>query len=115
MPLDHSALEKYREFMGEEADAFIADLVQTFLSSAPAALQEMKTLLANDQRAEFVRAAHTLKSNSATVGANELRQLCETMERQGSTLDAAALGSLFMQAAQEFQQAQNELKTLLGN
>ncbi|NWG34044.1 MAG: Hpt domain-containing protein [Chloroflexi bacterium] len=114
MPLDHSALEKYREFMGEDADAFIADLVQTFLTSAPKALEEMKTLLASEKRAEFVRAAHTLKSNSATVGANELRQLCEMMERQGNTVDAAALGTLLAQAVQEYQQAQNDLKALLG-
>lgn len=115
MPLDHSALEKYREFMGEEADAFIADLVQTFLTSAPKALEEMKTLLANEKRTEFIRVAHTLKSNSAAVGANTLCQLCETMERQGGTLDNAALGSLLVQAMQELPQAQNELKALLGN
>jgi HPt (histidine-containing phosphotransfer) domain-containing protein len=114
MPLDHSALEKYREFMGEDADAFVADLVQTFLTSAPKALEEMKIFLASEKRTEFVRAAHTLKSNSATVGANELRQLCETMERQGNTLDAAALGNLLAQAVQEYQQAQTELKALLG-
>jgi HPt (histidine-containing phosphotransfer) domain-containing protein len=115
MPLDYSALEKYREFMGEDADAFIADLVQTFLTSAPQALEEMKTLLASEKRAEFIRTAHTLKSNSATVGANELRRLCETMELQGNTLDAGALHSLLTQAVQEYQKAQNELKALLEN
>ncbi|HXF85103.1 MAG TPA: Hpt domain-containing protein [Anaerolineales bacterium] len=114
MPLDLSALNKYREFMGEEADAFVADIVQTFLTSAPKALEEMKTLIADGKRTEFVRAAHTLKSNSATVGANDLRQLCETMERQGNSLDAAALESMLAQAVREYQQAERELKDWLA-
>lgn len=113
MPLDSSAFDKYREFMGEDADAFIADIAQTFLTSAPKALEEMKSLLANGKRTEFVRAAHTLKSNSATVGASELRQLCETMELQGNTLDAATLEAMLAQAVREYQQAESELKKLL--
>ncbi|MBI4761103.1 MAG: Hpt domain-containing protein [Chloroflexota bacterium] len=114
MPLDPSAFEKYREFMGEDADAFIADIVQTFLASAPQALEEMKTLIAAGKRTEFVRAAHTLKSNSATVGANDLRQLCETMELQGNTLDAAALEAMLSQAVREYQQVETQLKDRLA-
>ncbi len=114
MPLDRSAFEKYREFMGDDADAFIVDIVQTFLTSAPKALEDMKAFIAAGKRTEFVRAAHTLKSNSATVGANDLRQVCETMELQGNTLDAAALESLLDQAVREYQQAETELKGLAG-
>ncbi|MEW6285598.1 MAG: Hpt domain-containing protein [Chloroflexota bacterium] len=114
MPLDPSAFNQYREFMGEDADAFIADIVQTFMTSAPKALEDMKALIAAGKRTEFVRAAHTLKSNSATVGANDLRQLCETMERQGHTLDSAALESMLAQAVREYQQAERELKDWLA-
>lgn len=114
MPLDPAAFEKYREFMGEDADAFIADIVETFLTSAPKTLDDMKALIAAGKRTEFVRAAHTLKSNAATVGANDLRQLCETMELQGNMLDAAALEAMLSQAVREYQQAETQLKDWLA-
>jgi HPt (histidine-containing phosphotransfer) domain-containing protein len=115
MPLDTSVFDKYRDFMGEDTDAFIIDIIQTFLTSAPKALENMQTLLASGQRQDFIRAAHTLKSNSATVGTSELSQLCETMELQGGTLDVMELQKLLAQANHEYKQAELELQNLLSS
>lgn len=114
MTFDPSVFNKYREFMGEETDAFVADIIQTFLVSAPRALGEMDSLLKAEKRQDFVRAAHTLKSNAATVGANTLRDWCEKMELQGGTLAAPAAHDMLEQAGAAYMQVEVELKKLLG-
>lgn len=114
MTFDPSVFNKYREFMGDETDAFVADIIQTFLVSAPKALGEMYSLLKAEKRRDFVRAAHTLKSNAATVGANALRDWCEKMELQGGELATPAAQNMLEQAGQAYIQVEGELKKLLG-
>ena len=91
MSIDPSALEPYREIMGEDADAFIAEIVGMFIENAPKLIEQMEqSLTANDNKT-FIRSAHTLKSNSATVGATALSKLAETLEQEGKQEDLQAL------------------------
>lgn len=84
MTIDPSALEAYREIMGEETDAFIAEIIDTYLSNAPLLLNAMQESLAQADTKSLIRAAHTLKSNSATVGATTLAALAAEIEQQGN-------------------------------
>lgn len=83
MSIDPSALEQYREFMGDEADAFIEDIINTFITNAPELLASMEQALSDDDKETFVRSAHTLKSNSATVGATLLSSQAADLESSG--------------------------------
>ena len=59
---------------------FAAELVGTFLEEAPQMLAELHAALAGASVDRFRRAAHSLKSNSQTFGANALAQLARELE-----------------------------------
>lgn len=110
MTLDPSALDNYREFMGDEADAFIVDIVETFLDNAPKLFAQMEASTAGADSQGFVRAAHTLKSNSATVGATALASLAADLESLGKTETLTDLAEQVRLAREEFASVARLLK-----
>jgi HPt (histidine-containing phosphotransfer) domain-containing protein len=109
MSFDPSALEAYREFMGEEADAFIATVIQDFIKSAPELIRTMEEGLTTEDRVVMVRAAHTLKSNGATIGAHKLAEMCADLEKTGKDAPAEVLAPKIAQAKDELNQVISEL------
>ena len=83
--LDAAALESLRELGGEE---FLSELIETFLSDAPALLATLRTA---QETEEVRRAAHTLKSNGQTFGAGGFAELCRELEERARSgeLDGA--------------------------
>jgi PAS domain S-box-containing protein len=73
-------LDQYYRVMGEEAEDFIADLIRTFLPNANKLIEEMKTSLKSKNIKTFHRAAHTLKSSSASLGAMLLSDCAKNLE-----------------------------------
>ena len=112
MSIDPAALDSYREFMGEEADTFIDDIVSSYRDNAPKLLAAIAGALPANDLETFTRAAHTLKSNSATVGATALTQLSAEMENLGKAGDAQALEEFVTKAKLELQIVLDELKQL---
>jgi len=80
--LDSSALDRLREMVGGD-EAFLIELIQTFLEDAPQDLTRMRQALESQDAALLRRAAHSLKSNSAEFGASALHQMCKQMEKMG--------------------------------
>ncbi len=80
MELDMSAFEELKQMSGAD---FIDELVDTFLEDAPKLVEEMKSSLQSKDSEAFRRAAHSLKSNSATFGATRLSVLAKEMEMLG--------------------------------
>ena len=86
-PVDDAVLERLAESMGGD-DAFVAELIDQFVTDSPALVAAARRGLEAGDTDEVRRAAHTLKSNAATFGANELAD-------RSSRLEAAAkAGSL---------------------
>ncbi len=110
MTLDPSALDSYREFMGEDAQAFIAEIIQSFLEAGPQLIQTAEQALQAGQQETFVRAVHTLKSNSATLGATQLAALAAEMERKGKSEGLAGLETSLAEAKAELMRVLEALK-----
>jgi len=89
MPIDPKALDEYREVLGDEFGPFFVDLIDTFFESGPEFFQNMKDALANDDAEAFTRAAHTMKSNCKTFGANEFAEKAFELEELGSSNNLA--------------------------
>ena len=89
--LDAATLDELRQAAGAE---FVVELVQTFLEEAPTMLAELRTAHAAGQAQPFIRAAHSLKSNSQTVGALALGAQARALELGGLPCEAAALDAL---------------------
>ncbi len=85
MTINTTILESYRELMEDEADEFIADILNSFYENSNDILKTLKNTALNGETDEFVRAAHTFKSTSATVGAENLSALAATLEKKGQS------------------------------
>jgi GAF domain-containing protein/CheY-like chemotaxis protein/HPt (histidine-containing phosphotransfer) domain-containing protein len=81
-PVDASVLHRLAESMGGD-DAFVTELIEQFVTDSPALVAAARRGLEAGDADEVRRAAHTLKSNAATFGANELAD-------RSSRLEAAA-------------------------
>jgi PAS domain S-box-containing protein len=77
--LDAAALQNLRELGGIE---FLAEVVDVFLADAPALIGSLRSSLERQDTEELRRAAHTLKSNGATLGAAAFAELCRTAEQR---------------------------------
>jgi HPt (histidine-containing phosphotransfer) domain-containing protein len=109
MELDMSTFEELKQMSGAD---FIGELVDTYLEDAPRLVREMRDALSAGDADAFRRAAHSLKSNSATFGAMHLSGLAKDLEllAKENNLEAAANQLPALQRALEAAMA--ELKGL---
>ena len=87
--LDLAVIDGLRELGGEEDPGLLSELIELFLSDAPQRLQELEAALEDGDLERLSRAAHTLKSSSANLGAVAFRRLCEELERSARQGDEA--------------------------
>jgi len=80
------ALDELRSYGGDEGEAIVRDLAETFMTGAGQHLAAMLEAFANGDRHKLERAAHTLKGSSGTLGAQRLEEFCRILE------EAARLG-----------------------
>ena len=71
--------------------AFVAELIDAYLTDAPIQLGEIDAAAAAGDAAAMVRPAHTLKSSSATLGLQRLAAAARELEMAGRSgaLDAS--------------------------
>ena len=79
-----NALGQYVDLMGQEGVEFIIDIIDTFLADAPNNLRQLDESMASQDSVTFRRAAHTLKTGCATVGAVTLSQKFLLLEQAGA-------------------------------
>jgi HPt (histidine-containing phosphotransfer) domain-containing protein len=86
--IDKEAWERMKSMTGP---AFLVELIDVFLKDSPELITQMQTgLLAGDVES-VRRAAHSLKSNSASFGADRLAAVARELEMiaKSGTLDGA--------------------------
>jgi len=110
-PIDRAVFDGLVESVGGDRE-FVAELLQTYFDDSPRLLEAMHGALAAGDAAEFRRAAHSLKSNSANFGAMALSRLAKGLEEMGKagTLDGAAAG--IAQAEVEYARVKAALQAL---
>ena len=88
--IDAAAFDELVSSTGGEA-AFIQELIDTYLTDAPELFAQMRSSLAAGDAETFRRAAHSLKSNSASLGALGLSAQAKELETMGKagTLEEA--------------------------
>ena len=89
--IDEKALEEIRKLQGSGTPDLLESIVDRYLKDAPRLLQSMREAAATANGDALRRAAHTLKSTSATLGVIRLAQHCREIEnraRSGRVADA---------------------------
>ena len=84
----------FDELQANAGADFVVELVDTFAEEAPPLVAEMRAALAAGAAERFRRAAHSLKSNSATFGAARLSELARVLELGGLPADGKGIDAL---------------------
>ncbi|MBN1661394.1 MAG: Hpt domain-containing protein [Anaerolineae bacterium] len=87
--IDQAVFRTLIQSVGDDLE-FLRELLDIYLKDAPRLLAALHAALAAGNAAEFRRAAHTLKSTSASMGAMDFSRMCKELEDLGK---AEALGS----------------------
>lgn len=90
MPDTPVNLATFKELQDTAGAEFVLELVDTFCEEAPQMLKDMRSALVSGDADTFRRAAHSLKSNSNTFGAERLGEMAREFELKG--LDHARAG-----------------------
>jgi HPt (histidine-containing phosphotransfer) domain-containing protein len=91
---------------------FVRELVGTFLSEAPAMLDDLRSAFAAGDAERFRRVAHSLKSNSNTFGAHGLAAMARNLELTGLPPVRTANGEPLAALAHEYERVARALREL---
>ena len=97
--LDDEALRNLRELGGDD---FVREVVDVFLTDAPALIATLRRSLDQQNAEELRRTAHTLKSNASTLGAADFAELCRAVEHEAKAGRLEGLAQLVDRIEQEF-------------
>ena len=107
--LDDGALQNLRDLGGEE---FLGEVIDAFLADAPELLAALRRSLDDGASEELRRAAHTLKSNGATLGAEEFTELCRSLEQRAKDGELDGASELVDRIEQEYGPLRDALAAL---
>jgi signal transduction histidine kinase/DNA-binding response OmpR family regulator/HPt (histidine-containing phosphotransfer) domain-containing protein len=111
--LDPSALEALRALQTPGAPDIRERVVGLYLEQTPQQLGELRTALARRDTSALERAAHTVKSSSANVGAVRLSALCRELESEIGEPDAPDIGPRVDAIEAEYARVERELEACL--
>ena len=109
--IDRAAWNSLLESVGGDVE-FMAELVETYLDDAPKLLAAMQAALAASNAEDLRRAAHSLKSNSASFGAMRLSKKCKELEDMGKAGALECVAEQIRCTAAEYEEARAALETI---
>lgn len=107
--IDKATFDELKQMSGAD---FINELIDAFLDDAPKLVGELRSALEAKNADAFRRAAHSLKSNAATFGADGLSGLAKELEMLGKENRLAETGSRLGALKEAVESACEELKGL---
>ena len=111
--LDASAFAAYAHMPKAELSRFITRIATIYLRDTPALINSIRQGLELGDGAVVWRAAHALKSCSATVGATQLSALAREFEQKGKQGSLNELRNNLKELDKHFQLAETAVTTLL--
>ena len=91
---------------------FKLEILNAFLEDAPGLLTQMKQGVKNTKPGDLQIAAHSLKSNSADLGAELLRDLCKQAEFLGKEGNLEGAGELVERITAEYEKLDAVIQTI---
>lgn len=106
--LDPAGLDQLLEMTGGDP-AFVEELIETFLVDAATQLEELSAAAAAASVEDILRPAHSLKSNSASVGARRLSEAARSLESDARTGRVPDASTRVSEAAAELERVRAAL------
>ncbi|MGH8672084.1 MAG: Hpt domain-containing protein [Burkholderiales bacterium] len=108
--IERIALDQIRALQRPGKPDIVSKVIAIYVESTPGLLQAMQDALESNDPAALQRAAHTLKSSSANLGAHILTALCKEIEAIGRANSTSAAQPLVARAHRQYRVAEAELK-----
>jgi signal transduction histidine kinase/CheY-like chemotaxis protein/HPt (histidine-containing phosphotransfer) domain-containing protein/HAMP domain-containing protein len=108
--LDPAAIERLVVTLGDEGSDLVAELVDTFFDQAPDLLETLRRGLSESNASEVRRAAHSLKSNGAVLGALHLTAVCREAEAAAAAHNLTLAQELAPMIEAEYERARVALE-----
>ena len=92
--IDWAVLKGLSDLQAEGEPDFAQEMIDLYLENAPLLIEAIRRTITDSEPANLQRSAHTLKGNSASLGAQQLSALSfelEKLGRAGTVEDATAL------------------------
>ncbi len=112
--IDPAAIAQLLETVGDDRE-FLGELIESYLGDSPALFDDLRAGLAAGDEVAVRRAAHTLKSTSATFGATDLAATCRQIEASAGAGDLVGLGPQVDTAELEFDAVSAALRAIAGD
>jgi two-component system sensor histidine kinase/response regulator len=111
--INRQALNNIRALSANNGHALLERVLQAYLEDTPSHLQTIGQAIANGNTSQMRKAAHSLKSSSANVGAEALAQRCKELEQLGRNDTTAGAAVLLAEMERSFQAARQALGAIL--
>ena len=107
--LDANLLNEIRSLQREGAPDILERVLRTYLEETPKLIAELQRAMATGDAALLKRAAHTLKSSSANVGAKAFSLHCKQLEHMAASMPMEECAAMVQEAESKFNAAQEAL------
>ena len=111
--LNLQALDNIRALSGVGGEVLLEKVIHAFTIDTPRQLACLRTAIAAQDTEAMRKAAHSLKSGSANIGADVLALQCRDMEKLGRTGSTGGAASLLQAMEQQFLAVGDALGRLL--
>jgi histidine phosphotransfer protein HptB len=108
--IDERTMRELREVVGDE---FIPELIRAYLEETPMLIKDLQEALAVGDANTFTRAAHSIKSSSASLGALDFSAQAKELEMIGKSGDISQAGDKLIQFTGSYSNIETALKDLL--
>ncbi|MDY6939020.1 MAG: PAS domain S-box protein [Cyanobacteriota bacterium] len=110
--LDREALKALRSLIGEEDLETFIEVLDSYLNESPQLMQNIEDAIGAEDIMALQMAAHTLKSTSATLGANDLATLCGKLEGFSKTESLDVASELLARVVAEYPKTEMALQAI---
>jgi len=107
--IDKSALQQIAELDPDQSGELLNSIIDSYIDNATTLMRDLREAVASKDIEGATRAAHSLKSSSANVGAMKLSSLCAETESFGRNEKMSAVIGLIDDIAGEFDITTREL------
>jgi two-component system, sensor histidine kinase and response regulator len=112
--IDMKVIEGLRELGGDDDPGLLVEVIGMFLDDAPTRIREIEQGLANGDVKLLERAAHSLKSASANVGAIQLSTVCKRIEEIARRHTSEGIAELIPESNKAWAEAAAALRSIRG-
>lgn len=105
--VDPGALERLNRIGGQE---FLVEMIELFLEHSPQRLDAAHEALRDAEVSAVYRAAHSLKSTAANLGASALQAAAARVEDRAAAEDVKSLAPLLDEMNRQYERVRPELE-----